>query len=265
MTDSITAKIAYASRLGGRQRYYANDHSRDTVVVDLQPMPIVDARDLGTRLDSDGFELAAHCSAVRDFEDLGEVAEVHRAEIAALLREVTGADEVLVTAPGIVRYSEVCGKAGTRDNSYPARFAHIDATAQTSAGFAAGALPDGRKTGRFAHYNVWRSFSGAPQDVPLALCAAGSVAEQDLLIADAVFDAPGKPHWSFESWLLAHNPGHRWHWFPDMTRDEVIIFKSSDSVHFNPVPHVAFDCPAWPTALVPRVSIEMRALAFWYA
>jgi hypothetical protein len=118
---------------------------------------------------------------------------------------------------------------------------------------------------RYAHFNVWRSFSGAPQDVPLAVCDATSVAADDRIIADAVFDPPGgAPEWSFESWIVAHNAAHRWHWFPDMGRDEAILFKTSDSEHHNPVPHVAFDNPLAPAGCHPRASIEMRAVAFWY-
>ncbi len=86
-----------------------------------------------------------------------------------------------------------------------------------------------------------------------------------MLSSDAIFDPPGgAPEWSFESWLIAHNPAHRWHWFPDMTRDEAIIFKTSDSEYDNPVPHVAFDNILAPAGCHPRASIEMRAVAFWY-
>ena len=264
--NGVTASIAYAARTGFRQRYFANDHTRDTVAIEPQPMALRDARDGETSLDAEGFKLVAHRSAVTDFTDRAEVAAGHPAEIVALLLKHTGADEVLVTAPGILRFSERSGRAGSLDNSMPARFAHIDMTAQTAASFARSAVPEGRSFTRHAHYNVWRAFSGAPQDVPLAVCDARSVNANDLLVADAIFDPPGgAPEWSFESWLIAHDPAHRWHWFPAMTRDEALIFKTSDSAFTNPVPHVAFDnplaAPDWPA----RASIEMRAVAFWYA
>jgi hypothetical protein len=261
----MTATIAYAARVGFRQRYYANDHARDTVVIEPHTMALRDARGLGTTLEAEGFKLVEHSSAVADFTDRAEVAAVHPAEIVALLREHSGADEVVVTSPGILRFSERSGRAGSLDNSMPARFAHIDTTAQTAAGFAGASAPDGRGFIRHAHYNVWRAFSGAPQDVPLAVCDARSVKPADLLVADAIFDPPGgAPEWSFESWLVAHDPAHRWHWFPDMTRDESLIFKTSDSRFSNPVPHVAFDNPLATPDCAPRASIEMRAVAYWY-
>lgn len=261
----MEAEIVYAARVGFRQRYYANDHCRDTVVIDTRLMAMKNARSVSSTLDREGFVLCAHESAVADFTHRADVSSIHPPEIVALLSEATGADEVIVTAPGILRFSERSGLAGALDNSMPARFAHIDVSAQTAARLAPRALPKGRRMRRFAQFNVWRAFSGPPQDVPLAVCDALSVSPEDLLPADAIFDAPDQPEWGFESWLVAHNPNHRWHWFPDMTRDEAIIFKTSDSEAGNAVPHVAFDNPIVPSDCAPRASIEMRATAFWYA
>jgi len=71
---------------------------------------------------------------------------------------------------------------------------------------------------------------------------------------------------SFEGLVLAHAAGHRWHWFPDMQRDEALVFKTHDSEpgRAHCVPHVAFDNSACPAHAPPRASIEMRALAFWF-
>jgi hypothetical protein len=262
MTRAI---INYAAKSEQRQCYFANDHSRDLVILDPQMMDLTDGRAVASSLDQEGFRLVSHASAVTDFEDAVQVAALHPTEIVDLLLAQTGADAVFVTAPGILRFSERSTRSGQLDNSLPARFVHIDATAATSAGFARNMLPDAHRMRRYAHFNVWRSFSGAPQDVPLAVCDAQTVAPRDLVIADAIFDPPGgAPEWSFESWLIAHNPSHRWHWFSAMTRDEVIIFKTSDSLHGNAVPHVAFDDFSVPENCHPRASIEMRAIAFWY-
>ena len=116
-------------------------------------------------------------------------------EVHVITGAATGADAVIVTAPGIVRFSEASGQAGTRDNSHPARFVHIDATAATSALFAARTIPAGRSVRRYAHYNVWRAFSGAPQDVSLALCDMTSVDACDRFEADAIFDPPSPVAW----------------------------------------------------------------------
>jgi hypothetical protein len=80
-----TAVINYAARTHFRQRYYANDHNRDTVVIDGHPMEITDGRTASTDLDAAGFKLVPHVSKVSDFQDRAEVAAVHGQEIVDLL------------------------------------------------------------------------------------------------------------------------------------------------------------------------------------
>ena len=75
-----TAVINYAARTDFRQRYYANDHSRDTVVIDAQRMAMTNGRERETDLDVEGFKLVPHKSAVPDFEDRQAVAAIHNAE-----------------------------------------------------------------------------------------------------------------------------------------------------------------------------------------
>jgi hypothetical protein len=262
----IEAGINYAARTVPRPRYYANDHSRDVLDIDPQVMQIIDGRATAPSLDQEGFTLVRHVSTVADFTDADAVMNIHRDEIVALIQSLSGADSVQVTAPGILRFSEKSGKAGSLNNSIPARFVHVDISDATADLFVKAGAPKGRPIVRHAHYNIWRAISAPPQDVPLAVCDARSVARADLIEADAVFDVEGQPDWSFEGWVVAHNPAHRWHWFSDMTRDDALVFKTNDS---NPafarcVPHVAFDHPACPADAPPRASIEMRATAFWF-
>jgi hypothetical protein len=198
------APIAYVGRAVARPRYYANDHSRDQVPLAPVEMDIVDARGSGTRLDDAGFTLLPHQSSVADFTDRATVEAVHRGEIVELVQALCGADLVLVNSPGVLRFSEKSAKSGTLDNSSPARFAHVDISDSTAVAFAQRAAPPGRRLARFAHLNVWRAISSPPQDVPLAVCDARSVSAGDLMLADAVFDTPGKPEWSFEGLVLAH-------------------------------------------------------------
>ncbi len=266
-----TAQIAYSGRGITRPYYYANAHEKDAIDFDLRPMPIHDARALGAQIDREGFQLVSHASAVSDWTDRDEVFAVHRDEVAALIQAATGADQVHVTAPGILRYSERSGRAGSGDNSHPARFAHVDISDATAAQFAERGA-GGRTFSRCAAYNLWRALSPAPQDVPLALCDARSVAAPDLIAADAIFDPlPGPdgqtaPEWSFEGWVVAHSSAHRWCWFPHLASDEAILFKTHDSdpARAHCVPHVAFDDPLAPADASPRISIEMRATAYWW-
>jgi hypothetical protein len=261
------AAIAYSGRGIARPRYHSNDTSGDELDIKPVPMEIQDARGLKMTLDEAGFTLRGHRSAVADFTDRTEVDAIYRQEIVALIEDVSGADLVLVNSPGVLRFSERSAMSGRLDNSRPARFAHVDISDATAAAFANRAAPEGRSLKRFVHYNIWRVISKPPQDVPLAVCDARTVAAADLLPADAIFNAPNRPEWSFEGIVVAHHPDHRWHWYSDMTRDEALVFKTNDSdpnvAHC--VPHVAFDNPSVGAQVAPRASIEMRAIALWLA
>lgn len=266
MTERI-AQIAYVAKDGIRPHYYANAHEKDRVPIDLRPMPVRDAREIDATVDREGFQLIRHRSAITDWTDRAALEAVHKGEVAELIKAVTGADDVQVTAPGILRYSEKSGKAGSSDNSHPARFAHVDINDVTAAEFAERGS-GGRAFKRCAAYNLWRALSPAPQDVPLALCDARTVAAEDLILADAIFDPPnGAPEWSFESWVVAHSPAHRWHFYSDLSLDEAVLFKTNDSdpIRAHLMPHVAFDDPLAPTDAPHRISIEMRATCFWWA
>jgi hypothetical protein len=219
------------------------------------------------RLDREGFALVEHVSRIRDFGDRAEVAASHREEIRDLLLAVSGADEVVVNAPGILRFAERSALSGKLDNSKPARFAHIDVSDATAAEHFERSNPRPEKTPtRCCSYNVWRVITPPPQDTPLSLCDARSVSPVDLIPADAVFDSPGQPEWSFEGLVIAANPEHRWVYWSGMNRDEVLVFVTNDSAAGNPhnVPHVAFDDPTCPADAAPRGSIEMRGIAYWY-
>ena len=268
---SVEGLVNYIGEMAQRPRYYANDHSRDLLDLDPRKIAIEDARTLvkAPSLVDEGFELVVHSSEIEDFQDTAEVARLHPQEIERLLLKVTGADHVVIPGPGVLRFGEGSKDAGKYSNSWPARFVHVDVSDSTAEQFAHRSMPGniGRALRRFAHYNVWRALSPPPQDIPLAVCDARSVALGDLICADAVFDVADKPEWSFEGWVVRHNSGHRWSYFSGMTRDEAIIFKTNDSDPAQPhcVPHSAFNDPSCPKGVPTRASIEMRGIAYWFS
>lgn len=267
MSRSVEGRINYIGDMAVRPRYYAQDHSRDNLVFDNRAVRIEDLRGAAEQptLAREGFALVPHTSKVEDFRDAEAVGRIHIREIEELVRKLSGASQVVVTGSGILRFGERSADCGQYFNSYPARFIHVDISDPTARAFAARARPHAGPAHRFAHYNVWRAISEPPQDVPLAVCDARSVAAGDLVTADAVFDAKDAPEWSFEGLVLRHNPAHRWCYFSAMTRDEALVFKTNDSDPRAPhsVPHSAFDDPGCPDGVAPRASIEMRAVAFW--
>jgi hypothetical protein len=261
---TVEAVVNYLGAMAERPRYHAQDHARDNLVLDPRKVRIADRRADPASLAQEGFELVPHRSTVADFRDEAGVARIHNREIEELLLSVTGADRVVVTGKGILRFGERSPDCGRLFNSLPARFIHIDISDATAREFAERSRPDGMTLRRYAHYNVWRVISDPPQDVPLAVCDARSMAPDDLAFADAVFDMPGA-EWSFEGLLVRHNPTHRWSYFSGMTRHEALVFKTNDSDPSQPhhIAHSAFDDPSCSPGVAPRASIEMRAIAYW--
>ena len=158
---TVEATINYLGEMAERPRYHAQDHAKDNLVLDPRKVRIADRRGDPASLGREGFELVPHKSAIADFRDEAEVARIHNREIEELLLSVTGADRVVVTGKGILRFGERSPDSGRLFNSQPARFIHIDISDATAREFADRSRPDGMTVRRFAHYNVWRVISDA--------------------------------------------------------------------------------------------------------
>src|SRR5579872_6391378 len=261
--DKVIGTLGFSEPMAVRPKFHANNKALDVLNVVPRAVPIEDVRYRANApsLDGEGFHLYSHGSAVRDFRDPREIERIHMQEIRELLAEVSGADQVIVTGPGILRFGERSQESGVHNNSRPARFVHVDVSDATATSFYARSQPDnGRPVRRSAQYNVWRALTPPPQDVPLAVCDARSLAADDFIAADAIFDHENAIMLSFAALLLRHNPNQRWAHYSNMRPDEVLVFKTHDTdpnaAHC--VPHGAFDNLNCPVGAPPRVSLEMR-------
>jgi hypothetical protein len=118
---------------------------------------------------------------------------------------------------------------------------------------------------RYSVFNVWRAFSGPPQDVPLALCDVRTVAPQDKQYCQITMKTGAGDLLTWENITYYHNRAHRWWYCADMTRDEAYVFRSFDSApgRGEQVPHSAFVNESCPASAQPRASVEVRVLAFY--
>jgi hypothetical protein len=93
---------------------------------------------------------------------------------------------------------------------------------------------------RFAIIQVWRAINQPIQANPLALVDAKSVAMEDLLVAERRY-----PNRVGQTYRLKYNPSHRWFYFPEMRRDEALVFKVYDSEKDGrrALPHTSFRIP----------------------
>ncbi len=237
------------------------------------PMWIEDLRGQETSLNREGFVLVPHKSKVADFHRIEEDPEVDRLyceEIAALVKQLTGASHVFLQGGGKKRYGpKAVDRLEGLPNALPALYPHGDTIDQSAAQLASRILEyvpglslEGR---RWAHINIWRPITPPPQDYPLALCDARSIAPGDgeTVVAHTVTRSIGEM--SFATTGYMHNPAHRWCYFSDMTPDEVLVFITFDSDPARPhqVAHTAFLDPTCPPGTPTRGSVEMRALALF--
>lgn len=256
---------------------------RDYPVMVRDGMPIRDH----FSLDTHGFMIAKGPSAVADFWDRDEVEAKYHAEAARIIRELTGADRVATQGWMIRTSADLSARAQERTENYrhaggiqpPAGEAHVDYNAATAHRAAARmhqqAFGSGDSYRRFCCVSLWRTFSPGPQDWPLAVCDGRSVADAEgvsntLFVVDEFPEGealtapvPGEEQMIAAS-IFHHNPAHRWWYFANMVREDVLLFKFHDSDHGRTwrCPHTAFHDTSLPVTKT-RASIEMRAIAYW--
>ena len=97
------------------------------------------------------------------------------------------------------------------------------------------------------------------------MCDARTIRPDHEVPVVAVTAYRGGGELAFETTGYLHDPDHRWCWFPDMTPDEVLVFKTHDSDphRAHRVAHSAFTDPSCPPGTPTRASVEIRALALF--
>ena len=271
------------------RRYAAPGVEVNTGTYQPYPVKIGDARPTKEQftLDSHGFVLAEHKSAVKDFFNNDEVGDVYQKEVEDIVKRLSGADLVVLQG-WMVRTSgdlskrqqkKVVGYAHQGGVQPPASEAHVDFTPDSAESRAKDLFqrtyPNEKPYKRFMATSLWRTFSPPPQDWPLAICDGSSVSREEeatnvLVIVDEIpdreamlVDLPNEKDLPAAT-IFRHSPKHRWWYYSKMNRDEVILLKFYDSDHSRAwrAPHTAFHDPSFPNARV-RESIEVRTIAYF--
>lgn len=270
---AVEAELHYLQDTGRRPVNYTYEPPpgvpRNSGVVDTRRVTIRNARlaspasDLS--LDTSGFQLLQHRSVLErlsDFDDKARVKAAYYPEVEALLRQVTGAQKVVVFDHTLRDGTPEHGREGVRE---PVRRVHDDQTFDSAPKRVPRHLPkdeaEARLKRRFAIINFWRPIGAPVQSSPLALCDARSIETADLLPSDLVY-----PDWTGETYGFAWNPKHRWYYFPEQRPDEVTLLKVYDSSTDGTArltAHTSFDDPTSAPDAPPRRSIEVRSLVFW--
>lgn len=267
---TLQAQLWYLDQCSGRPISHSEGEREMNFTVAPHRVAIADARTSrgDPSLEREGFQLIAHKSVISSLPSIEEIEQRYLPESEQLLREIAGTPQVHVFASGL-RFNERSEHSGSRPNSRPARRVHSDFSDEGAREVVARAFGTGTEVpsgGYYRAYNLWRVLSAPPQDTPLALCDMRSVRGEDRITAEGIVAIAGRPEFHYEFCLYRYDPAQRWWYFRDMHRDEALVFLGYDSrATERRVPHCAFDDPSCPQGVAPRISIEVRAVAYFPA
>ncbi len=270
------------------RRFVSAGREHSTGTYEDHQVLVRDGREVSDRLhfDTHGFQLLNHESAVSDFHDKDMVDRLYPQEAMALVKQMTGADQVVArgwmirtSADLTARVKKVEGYNHQGGVQPPAGEAHVDYSPQSAPRSAEQAyrksFPDGPGFSRFIAVSLWRPFSPPPQDIPLALCDGRSLTDEEgvtnpLHIVDEMPSAEAMlaPIEGEDKLIAAsvfrYRPSHRWWYFSNMTPSEALLFKFFDSDHSVTwrCPHTAFRDTSLPGTHI-RESIETRLIAYF--
>lgn len=302
MAPSVPRSLTRTGKVGARRDLTGATVDSFGVVPRQKRVAVRDARGCAAGLRDEGYQLVPHPLRHIDYYDNQRVLTEYYPECCRLVQRITGAAHVFAFDHNIRSTS---GKeqgrklSGGNDVQGPAHVVHNDYTvtsapdrlAQLARPPAANdtlrpllgdrPLIDPRLAeraagpgGRFAIINVWRNIRTEPvESLPLALCDGASMDPKDLVTFQIDYvDRVG------ENYFAAHAPGHRWSYYPRLTRDEALLLKQWDSagglpaLHNGGDPagapstfslHSAFADPTTPAGAPDRESIEVRTVAIF--
>ena len=277
-STSVHAKFGYISPNSKvNRRFVCPAREVNTGKYEEHEVVIHNARLAGENfsLETHGFQLVKHHTKVNDFYNLEQVNAIYPQEIKQLLLELTGGDLVLDLGTTL-RSSQ-----NPRGTIQPAALeAHVDYNEASSKRLADRMLEQAGhsdfKYSRFMAINLWRVINDPPQDWPLALCDGRSVGREDgignvMVRVDEIpdletmltMDIPNEDQLP-TAFLFLYTPHHRWFYFPNMTPDELLVFKLYDSEETGAwrVPHGSFHDTTYPDANS-RESAEIRTVVYF--
>jgi hypothetical protein len=214
-------------------------------------------------LEREGFVLVGHETQVTNFYDDEEVRSVYYPEMERLVKKMTGAEKVLIFDHTLRAENDATRQE--KQVGAPVRNVHNDYTEWSGPQRVRDLLPAQeaaeRLQHRFAVVQVWRPIRNPIQTAPLAIADARSLSTENLIATERRY-----PDRVGEIYHITYNPDHRWVYFPNMQRNEALVFKTYDSAKDGRArwtAHAAFDDPSSAADAPARESIEVRTLAFF--
>jgi hypothetical protein len=257
VVDNGIRPVTYIAEMG--------ESNRRDEVPDHRTVPIYDARPVADQLtlDSNGFAFQRQETAVTDFLDSSQIESIYNPEVEKIVAAATGASRVLVF-DHTLRVADEDTRTSHKLRE-PVHVVHNDYTDLSAPQRIRDLLPadeaEAALKKRYVYVNVWRSIKGTVEEIPLGICDAQSLVEDDMILMDLKYkDRVGEIH------RTRYSPDHRWVYFPQMQPDELILLKCYDTEldgRARWTAHTAFEDPTSPANAARRQSIETRTIAFY--
>eukprot|EP00450_Noctiluca_scintillans_P005462 CAMPEP_0194493356 /NCGR_PEP_ID=MMETSP0253-20130528/11604_1 /TAXON_ID=2966 /ORGANISM="Noctiluca scintillans" /LENGTH=336 /DNA_ID=CAMNT_0039334335 /DNA_START=48 /DNA_END=1058 /DNA_ORIENTATION=- len=307
MDVSVESSIVRNGKVASKRDTTGSDQSLTGVKSIKVPCMVHNARHASPAktLEANGFQLLERpLRSDQNFYDNGRILDEYYHEVAELLKEACGAALVVpfdhnvrsaggkaskktlqggsvVQGPAVMvhaDYSLTSAPQRLRDLAQPPRANDTlrqvlaDGQSALDPALVEDALANGR---RWSIVNVWRNILSEPvQRWPLGVCDSQTVEPGELVVFEIHYDDR-----IGENYFAKHHPRHKWHYFPNMTRDEVLLLKTWDSSGgFQSAAgasgdsasgrstfalHTAFADPSSMETSPDRESIEVRCIVFY--
>lgn len=269
----VEAEVIYALPMDHPPTAYlgGEETDKDDTANESRMVAIHNVRGTPVSYDVEGFALFPHRTKVTNFRDPDQIKTIYRGELEEVVRQVTGAPRVAIWQGGAARLAARHQEFGAKGTTYPSPTIHGDYTENSAPGVITGLVgeEDAKAwlAGRYAIFSLWRTFSEPPQDVPLCLLDYRTINVEEERQLGHVYYGKGpiekRMHLQGSGYL--YRPSHRWCYFRDMTRDELLFIKTYDSDHTKAwqTPHTSFIDPSAPPDAPPRESLDIRAVVSW--
>lgn len=213
-------------------------------------------------LDREGFALLQHKVSCANERDPDIMVGRYLEEMVPFIKSYFNASWVVPYRKGIVRSAGGNTVPGVGGISGVARidYAPIAAPMVAARESQVQNIPI-RSYSRLMIIQTWRVLSPPPQDFSLAVCDSATALDTDVIVHDYISEVDA----TFKSCVLNYNPFERWYYFPEMTADEVVLFKGYDSeenCHAR-VAHSPFDNRRAHPNAKPRESIEGQFFVYY--
>ena len=269
MAINTRANFANALHRGFRapNRYSVVDEAELATLGSTHAITVRNGRELDppASLDVEGFQLV-NAPFDGDLMDQAIVRSAYYAHCREVLAAATGCDEV--RGGGHEYRTGYGGTDGPRKvratpNGSGGAYAqgiHSDMCAAVEDAFGK-LMADDR---HFESVNLWRSTNKAEtvQMMPLAVCDMTSVRPGDIVFGDGTNTSDIRMYRKVVDQRLIHSPEQRWYYFPDMTGDEVLLFRQYDTrqpqLNMRTVFHQAVEDPKMAPDAPMRSTIEVR-------